>query len=106
VFFYLLLAYATIEATTGASQSAASKAVRLSLAAALGVWYWTFLVARSRTPRRDVIYLVGAVGLWAPLIALDPVFLTLGFGVLAPFCLHDLRHGAAVVLVVAVGWIW
>jgi signal transduction histidine kinase len=106
VFFYLLLAYATIEATTGASQSAASKAVRLSLAVALGAWYWTFLVARSRTPRRDVLYLVGAVGLWVPLIVLDPVFLVLGFGVLAPFCLHDLRHGAAVVLVVAVGWIW
>jgi signal transduction histidine kinase len=80
--------------------------VRLSLAAALGVWYWTWLVARPRTPRRDLVYLVGAVGLWAPLIALDPVFLNLGFGVLAPFCLHDLRHGAAVVLVVAVGWIW
>jgi signal transduction histidine kinase len=80
--------------------------VRLSLAAALGVWYWAFLVARSRTPRRDALYLMGAVGLWAPLIALDPVFLNLGFGVLAPFCLHDLRHGAAVVLVVAVGWIW
>jgi signal transduction histidine kinase len=106
VFFYLLLAYATFEATTGASQSAASKAVRLSLAAVLGVWYWAFLVARLRTPRRDLIYVMGAVGLWAPLIALDPVFLTLGFGVLAPFCLHDLRHGAAVVLVVAVGWIW
>jgi signal transduction histidine kinase len=106
VFFYLLLAYATIEATTGASQSTASKAVRLALAAALGVWYWTWLVARSRTPRRDLVYLVGAVGLWAPLIALDPVFLNLGFGVLAPFCLHDLRHGAAVVLVVTAGWIW
>jgi signal transduction histidine kinase len=106
VFFYVLLAYATIEATTGASQSAASKAVRLSLAAALGVWYWTWLVARSSTTRRDLIYLVGAVGLWAPLIALDPVFLSLGFGVLAPFCLTDLRHGAVVVLVVAVGWIW
>jgi signal transduction histidine kinase len=106
VFFYVLLAYATIEATTGAFQSAASKAVRLSLAAALGVWYWTWLVARSRTTRRDLVYLVGAVGLWAPLIALDPVFLSLGFGVLAPFCLTDLRHGAVVVLVVAVGWIW
>jgi signal transduction histidine kinase len=102
----LLLAYATIEATTGASQSTASKALRLSLAAALGAWYWAWLVARPRAPRRDLIYLVGAVGLWAPLIALDPVFLNLGFGVLAPFCLHDLRHGAAVVLVVAVGWIW
>jgi signal transduction histidine kinase len=102
----LLLAYTTIEATTGAAQSAASKAVRLALAAALGAWYWAFLVARPRTTRRDLVYLVGAVGLWAPLIALDPVFLNLGFGVLAPFCLHDLRHGAAVVLVVAVGWIW
>jgi signal transduction histidine kinase len=80
--------------------------VRLSLAAALGAWYWAFLVARPRAPRRDIVFLVGAVGLWAPLIALDPVFLNLGFGVLAPFCLHDLRHGAAVVLVVAVGWIW
>jgi signal transduction histidine kinase len=106
VFFYLLLAYATIEATTGTAQSTASKAVGLLLAAALGAWYWTFLVVRSRTPRRDLVYLVGAVGLWAPLIVLDPVFLNLGFGVLAPFCLHDLRHGAAVVLVVAVGWIW
>jgi signal transduction histidine kinase len=106
VFFYLLLAYATIEATTGASQSTASKAVRLSLVAALGAWYWIWLIARPRTSRRDLLYLVGAVGLWAPLIALDPVFLNLGFGVLAPFCLHDLRHGAAVVLVVAVGWIW
>ena len=106
MFFYLLLVYTTVEATTGQSQSAASKAVRLSLAAALGVWYWGFLVARSRTPGRDLVYLVGAVGLWAPLIALDPVILNLGFGVLAPFCLHDLRHGAAVVLVVAVGWIW
>ena len=76
------------------------------MAAALGAWYWAFLVARPRTTRRDLVYLVGAVGLWAPLIALDPVFLNLGFGVLAPFCLHDLRHGAAVVLVVAVGWIW
>jgi signal transduction histidine kinase len=102
----VLLAYATIEATTGTSQSAASKAVGLSLAAALGAWYWAWLVARPRAPRRDLVYLVGAVGLWAPLIALDPVFLNLGFGVLAPFCLHDLRHGAAVVLVVAVGWIW
>jgi hypothetical protein len=72
--------------------------VRLSLAAALGAWYWAFLVARPRTTRRDLVYLVGAVGLWAPLIALDPVFLNLGFGVLAPFCLHDLRHRAAVVL--------
>jgi signal transduction histidine kinase len=106
VFFYLLLAYATIEATTGASQSTGSRAVRLTLAAALGVWYWAFMVARPRTSRGDILYLVGAVGLWAPLIALDPVFLNLGFGVLAPFCLHDLRHGAAVVLVVAVGWIW
>lgn len=106
VFFYLLLAYTTIEATTGASQSAASKALRLSLAAVLGAWYWAFLVARPRAPRRDLVFLVGAVGLWVPLIALDPVFLNLGFGVLAPFCLHDLRHGAAVVLVVAVGWIW
>jgi signal transduction histidine kinase len=106
VFFYLLLAYATIEATTSTAQSTASKAVGLLLAAALGAWYWTFLVVRSRTPRRDALYLVGAVGLWAPLIVLDPVFLNLGFGVLAPFCLHDLRHGAAVVLVVAVGWIW
>jgi signal transduction histidine kinase len=80
--------------------------VRLALAATLGAWYWAWLVARPRAPRRDLVYLVGAVGLWAPLIALDPVFLNLGFGVLAPFCLHDLRHGAAVVVVVAVGWIW
>src|SRR6266545_886265 len=30
----------------------------------------------------------------------------LGLGVRAPLCLHDLRHGAAVVLVVAAGLLW
>src|SRR6266540_3982219 len=70
-----------------------------------GGWYAWWMIARPAA-RAEVIYLVGAVALWAPLIALHPAFLWLGFGVLAPLCLHDLRHGAAVVLVVAAGLLW
>lgn len=81
-------------------------AARLALVAALGAWYAWWLIARPHTPGRNLVYLVGVVGLWLALIALHPVFLWLGLGVLAPFCLHDLRHGAAVVLVLAAGWGW
>lgn len=105
-FFYLLVAYATATAISDASPSAAGVATRLALVGALGGWYAWWLIARPATARADVIYLVGAVALWAPLIALHPAFLWLGFGVLAPLCLQDLRHGAAVVLVVAAGLLW
>jgi signal transduction histidine kinase len=105
-FFYLLLAYATATAIADSSPAAAGIAARLVLALALGGWYAWWLVARRPTPGRDVVYLVGAVALWVPLIVLHPAFLWLGLGVLAPFCLHDLRHGAVVVLLVAGGWIW
>jgi signal transduction histidine kinase len=105
-FFYLLLSYATATAIADASPSAAGIAARLAPAAALGAWYAWWLIVRARTPGRDVVYLVGAVALWALLITLHPAFLWLGLGVLAPFCLHDLRHGAASVLVVAAGLVW
>jgi signal transduction histidine kinase len=105
-FFYLLLAYATATAIADSSLSTAGIAARLALASALGGWYAWWLIARPGTSRRDVVYLVGAVALWVPLIVLHPAFLWLGLGVLAPFCLHDLRHGAVVVLLVAGGWIW
>ena len=104
-FFYLLVAYATATAIADASPSAAGVAARLALVGALGGWYAWWMIARPAA-RAEVIYLVGAVALWAPLIALHPAFLWLGFGVLAPLCLHDLRHGAAVVLVVAAGLLW
>jgi signal transduction histidine kinase len=105
-FFYLLVAYATGTAIADASLSAAGVAARLALVGALGGWYAWWMIARPTRARAEVIYLVGAVALWAPLIALHPAFLWLGFGVLAPLCLHDLRHGAAVVLVVAAGLLW
>jgi signal transduction histidine kinase len=104
-FFYLLVAYATATAIADASPSAAGVAARLALVGALGGWYAWWMIARPAA-RAEVIYLVGAVALWAPLIALHLAFLWLGFGVLAPLCLHDLRHGAAVVLVVAAGLLW
>src|SRR6266498_222728 len=104
-FCYLLVAYATATAIADASPSAAGVAARLALVGALGGWYAWWMIARPAA-RAEVIYLVGAVALWAPLIALHPAFLWLGFGVLAPLCLHDLRHGAAVVLVVAAGLLW
>jgi len=106
VFFYLLLAYSTATAISDESPSAAGIVARLALAGALGGWYAWWLIARPHAPRRDLVYLGGAVVLWAPLIALHPAFLWLGLGVLAPLCLHDLRHGAAVVLVVAAGLLW
>jgi signal transduction histidine kinase len=105
-FFYLLVAYATATAIAEASPSAGGLAARLALVGALAGWYAWWVIARPATGRAEVIYLVGAVALWIPLIALHPAFLWLGFGVLAPLCLHDLRHGAAVVLVVAAGLLW
>ncbi len=106
VFFYLLLAYATDTAITDTSPSAAGIAGRLALVAALGGWYAWWLIARRRTPGRDVVYVVGAVALWVPLIVLHPAFLWLGLAVLAPTCHYDVRYSAAVVLLVAAGWIW
>jgi signal transduction histidine kinase len=105
-FFYLLVAYATATAIAEASPSAGALAARLALVGALAGWYAWWMIARPATGRAEVIYLAGAVALWIPLIALHPAFLWLGFGVLAPLCLHDLRHGAAVVLVVAAGLLW
>jgi signal transduction histidine kinase len=105
VFFYLLVAAATAAAVADAPSSSGI-AVRLVLAAALGAWYAWWLIAQPRTAHANGIYLVGAVALWAPLILLDPVFLWLGLAVLAPLCMHDLRHGVTVVLVVAAGWLW
>lgn len=100
------MAYATGTAIADASPSAAGIAVRLGLVGALAGWYAWWLIGRPNVARADVIYLAGAVALWAPLIALHPAFLWLGLGVLAPLCLHDLRHGAAAVLVVAAGLLW
>jgi signal transduction histidine kinase len=105
-FFYLLVAYTTATAISDGSPTVAGIAARLALVGVLGGWYAWWLIARPRTHRTEVIYLVGAVSLWVPLIALHPAFLWLGLGVLAPLCLHDLRHGAAVVLVVAAGVLW
>jgi signal transduction histidine kinase len=105
-FFYLLVAYATATAIADASPSAAGLAARLALVVALSGWYAWWLIRRPDIARAEVIYLAGAVALWIPLIVLHPAFLWLGFGVLAPLCLHDLRHGAAVVLVVAAGLLW
>jgi signal transduction histidine kinase len=108
-FFYLLLAYATVTALADSSPSAVGIAARLALAGALGAWYGWWLVGRRgrrRTRRGDLAYLAGAVLLWVPLVALHPAFLWLGLGVLAPLCLHDLRHGTVVALVVAAGWLW
>jgi signal transduction histidine kinase len=105
-FFYLLVAYATGTAIAEGSPSAAGLTVRLALVAALAGWYAWWLVRRPAIARADLIYLAGAVALWIPLVVLHPAFLWLGFGVLAPLCLHDLRHGATVVLVASAGLLW
>jgi signal transduction histidine kinase len=106
VFFYLLVAYATAVSISDASPSAAGIAARVALAGVLGGWYAWWLIARPNAAHAEIIYLVGAVALWAPLITVHPAFLWLGLGVLAPLCLHDLRHGAVAVLVVAAGLLW
>jgi len=106
VFFYLLLTYATATAITDTSPSAAGIVGRLVLVAALGGWYVWWVLRRPRTPRADMVYVMGAVALWVPLIVLHPAFLWLGLAVLAPTCHYDVRYSAAVVLLVAAGWIW
>jgi signal transduction histidine kinase len=105
-FFYLLVAYATGTAITDTALSAAGLTARLALVGALAGWYAWWVIRRPPLARAGLIYLAGAMALWIPLLVLHPAFLWLGFGVLAPLCLHDLRHGATVVLVVTAGLLW
>jgi signal transduction histidine kinase len=104
-FFYVLLAYATFSALSYGSRSGTRITVVLLLATALGVWYAYWLLARV-SPPGDLVYLLGASGLWVALIAIDPDFLVLGLGIFMPLCLHDYRWAGVGFMVVAGGWIW
>jgi signal transduction histidine kinase len=104
-FFYLVLAYAVFSALFFGSHSAARIALILFLATALGIWYGYWLLARI-SPPSDVVYSLGAAGLWVALIAVDPDFLILGLGIFAPLCLQDLRWAGVGAVVVGGGWIW
>lgn len=105
VFFYVLLSYAVYNAVSFGSRSVIRIAVVLFLATALGAWYAYWLLARL-SPSSDLLYLLGASGLWVALIAADPDFLILGLGIFAPLCLHDFRWAGAGVVVVGGGLIW
>jgi signal transduction histidine kinase len=104
-FFYVLLAFATWDALSGRPDSGAQTAVELALVIAVGIWYayWAFVRAGSSS---DVIYLLGAGGVWATLSFLDPGFLIVGAAIFAPLCLHDLRWASLCAAVVGGGWIW
>jgi signal transduction histidine kinase len=104
-FFYVLLAYAIWSALSDGSDSGAQVTLQLVVAAALGVWYAYWAVIRAASSR-DVVYLLGAAGLWVALNAIDPDFLILGVGIFAPLCLHDQRWAAVGAAVVGGGWIW
>jgi signal transduction histidine kinase len=104
-FFYVLLSYAVFSAVSYGSHSGTRITVLLFLATALGVWYAYWLLARV-SPPSDLVYLLGASGLWVALIAVDPEFLVLGLGIFAPLCLHDVRWAGVGAIVVGGGWIW
>ena len=104
-FFYVLLAYSIWSALSDGSDSGTQVTLQLVVAALLGVWYAYWAVLRAGSSR-DVVYLLGAAGLWAVLNAIDPDFLILGIGIFAPLCLHDQRWAGVGALVVGGGWIW
>jgi signal transduction histidine kinase len=104
-FFYVVLGYATFSALFYGSPSGTRIALVLFLATALGFWYAYWLLARV-SPPSDLVYLLGASGLWVALIAAEPEFLTLGLGIFAPLCLHDFRWAGVGAVVVGGGWIW
>jgi signal transduction histidine kinase len=103
-FFYVVLGYAIFSAVFYGSPSATRVALGLVLTMALGFWYAYWLLARINPPS-DVVYSLGAAGLWMALIAVDPDFIILGLGIFAPLCLQDVRW-AGVGAVIAGGWIW
>src|SRR5918994_7243063 len=103
-FFYVLLAYSLWGALSDGSDSGSQIALQLVVAATLGLWYAYWAVVRAGSSR-DVVYLIGAAGMWAALSAIDPDFLILGAAIFAPLCLHDLRWAGVGAAVVGGGWI-
>jgi signal transduction histidine kinase len=104
-FFYVVLGFAIFSALFYGSPSGARITLALFLATALGFWYAYWLLARINPPS-DVVYSLGAAGLWVALIAVDPDFLILGLGIFAPLCLQDLRWAGVCAVVVGGGWLW
>jgi signal transduction histidine kinase len=104
-FFYLVLGYAIFSALFYGSPSGTQIALVLLLATALGLWYRYWLLARI-SPPSDIVYSLGAAGLWVALIAVDPDFLILGLGIFAPLCLQDVRWAGVGAVVVGGGWLW
>jgi signal transduction histidine kinase len=104
-FFYVVLGYAIFSALFYGSPSGTRIALSLLLATALGFWYAYWLLARI-SPPSDVVYSLGAAGLWVALIAVDPDFLILGLGIFAPLCLQDVRWAGVGAVVVGGGWLW
>jgi hypothetical protein len=98
-FFYVVLGYAMFNALFYGSPSGTRIALGLVLATALGLWYAYWLLARINPPS-DVVYSLGAAGLWVALIAVDPDFIIVGLGIFAPLCLQDLRWAAPA------PWLW
>jgi signal transduction histidine kinase len=104
-FFYFVLGYAIFNALSYGSPSGTRIALVLLLATALGLWYGYWLWARI-SPPSDVVYSLGAAGLWVALIAVDPDFLILGLAIFAPLCLQDVRWAGVGAVIVGGGWLW
>ena len=105
-FFYVLLAYGTVAALYGKPVTLGHLLPPLALVLALGGWYGYWQVWRPVAQHAALWYLVGAICLWVALIALGGSFVILGLAVFAPQCLHDLRLGSVVLVVVIAGWLW
>ena len=105
IFFYALLAFATWQALSSSGHSDTRVILVIALAVVLGAWYAYWALVRASS-NGDLVYLVGAAGIWAALSAVDPDFLIIGAAIFAPLCLQDLRWAGVGAVVVGGGWIW
>lgn len=105
--FYSWLVLATMWPLSDRWQNGRSLALPLALTGALAVWYAAWLIVGAPPRRRALwVYLGGAGALWLALLTVDDGFLLVGLNVFAPYCLHTLGVGLAVVGAFAGGWLW
>src|SRR6266545_3037871 len=108
-FVYFWLVIAVLSALTGDSLSSVGVVGSLALLAVLGSWYGYWYIHVPAAGERDVdsrVYLVGALVIWALLVAIDPGFVIVGVSVAASRCFDDLRWALALLVPCAAAWLW
>lgn len=103
-FFYGVLVFATFNALTYGSQTAARFSLIVMMVVTLGAWHGVWRLSRSRLADRT--YFVGAAVLWAALMLADPDFLILSLAIFAPLCFHNLAWGTVALVGTGGVWLW